>query len=98
MMESNYRFEYTAASGKNVTGEMRMLALFVKVVTGLFFAFVAGDSFYKTVRIRRELEADLLNPMIAKTLRRRAIIAGIQFSFLTILAFASIWFGHTPLD
>lgn len=74
-----------------------MLALFVKIVGALFFAYISIDSFYKMGIIKREVEDDLLNPKTGKVMRGRALRNGLLFLVLALLAFASVWIRVAPL-
>ncbi|MEW6267319.1 MAG: hypothetical protein AB1641_29960 [Thermodesulfobacteriota bacterium] len=69
-----------------------MFNFIIKVLAALFFAFAAADAFYKRVKIRREIEDEVINRITGEILRRRAFWDGLLMAILALLAFASIWF------
>jgi hypothetical protein len=74
-----------------------MLTFFIKFISAMFFSFLAVDSFFKIKRIRKEVEDDLLNPIIGATLRKRALRNGLMFALFSILSAVAIFFRIAPL-
>jgi Na+/H+ antiporter NhaD/arsenite permease-like protein len=73
------------------------MALFIKIVAGLFFAYLGVDAFYKRRKLQEEIEDDLLNPLTGKILRSRALRNSILFIILAVLSFISVFFRVAPL-
>ena len=74
-----------------------MLALIIKISVILFCGYVSIDSFIKASRYAKEVEKDVLNPLTAKVMRRRAVRTGILFALGMGVGVASLFFKITPL-
>lgn len=74
-----------------------MLALGVKFAAAVFFLFLSGDAFYKVRKINREIEDDFLSPAVGRTMRRKAMLNGIVFLIIALLAFGSLLVRIGPL-
>ena len=73
------------------------MAMFIKIVAGLFFAYLGVDAFRKRRKLQEEIDDDLLNPMTGKILRSRALRNSILFVIIAVLSFISIFFRVAPL-
>ena len=73
------------------------MALFIKIVAGLFFAYLGVDAFRKRRKLQEEIDDDLLNPKTGKILKSRALRNSILFIILALLSFISIYFKVAPL-
>ncbi|MEW5722858.1 MAG: hypothetical protein AB1896_07105 [Thermodesulfobacteriota bacterium] len=74
-----------------------MMALFIKITAGLFFAYISIDAFVKIPKINKEVEDDLCNPRTGKVLKSRAIRSGVIFALLALISFGSLFLRVAPL-
>jgi threonine/homoserine/homoserine lactone efflux protein len=73
------------------------MALFIKIVGALFFAYLGVDAWMKRRKLQEEIDDDLLNPLTGKILRRRALRNSMLFIILAVLSFISVFFRVAPL-
>lgn len=73
------------------------MALFIKIVAALFFAYLGVDAFRKRRKLQDEIDDDLLNPMTGKILRSRALRNSILFIIIAVLSFISVFLRVAPL-
>ena len=70
----------------------------LKILGTLFFLFIAIDSFWEVKRFKKDIEKDLINPYMGKTLSRKAVRNGIIYLLVSLLILVSMFFRLEPLD
>ncbi len=74
-----------------------MLALIIKLACLTLFAFFSYDSFRHIGRVKKDVEDGRFNPLLGKTLTRRAMINGFLYALISLAAFASLFTTIAPL-
>lgn len=73
------------------------MALFIKLIAALFFAFLSFDAFRKSGKIRKEVKDDLLSPYMGEALRKQALRRGLMFLILTLALLGLLFVRIAPL-
>lgn len=74
-----------------------MLALIIKGLAVLFFSYLSIDAFFRTKKIRLEVEKKLTSPVLGRTLRRREVRNAVFFLCLALAAVFSFFIRIAPL-